>query len=177
MFPANIEGKLLLEATDYIKQVLKALEFDNGIAHAEVKLTENGPRIVEINPRTPGGFITELITRVTGVNLLKVFVELALGKAPDLKRAETGIKSAAVKFLTPPRAGTSTEVHGLDGLKNSPHIVRCRISDCAGRHVAAPVDNDCYMGHVIAVDREDHKAGLYAKQAIEQIKLVFAEGD
>lgn len=177
MFPANIEEKLLLEATDYIKQVLETLEFDNGIAHAEVKLTETGPRIVEVNPRTPGGFITELITRVTGINLLKVFVELALGKAPDLERTETGIKSAAVKFLTPPRAGTIAEVHGLDSLKNSPHIVRYRIPDYTGRRVGAPVDNDCYMGHVIAVDHEDHKASLYAKQAIEQIKLVFAEED
>ena len=55
--------------------------------------------------------------------------------------------------------------------------MRYRIPDYTGRRVGAPVDNDCYMGHVIAVDHEDHKASLYAKQAIEQIKLVFAEED
>lgn len=175
MFPADISSGLFSETTDYIKRVLRAVEFDNGVAHIEVKLTERGPRIVEINPRTPGNFIIELIAYVTGLNLLKVFVELALGEAPDLQRKETDIKSAAVKFLTPPRAGTIEEIRGVNILRSNPNIVRCRVADYAGRQVSVPVDNNCYMGHVIAVDREDHKARLYAEQALEQLELIYVE--
>ena len=37
----------------------------------------------EINPRLPGNYIVELVERVTGIDMLRTFVELALGKVPS----------------------------------------------------------------------------------------------
>lgn len=175
MFPAKVENTLLAETVEYVKQVLAAVGFDNGVAHTEVKLTANGPRIVEINPRTPGGLITELIERVTGISLLKVFVELALGKTPDLQRSDTGIQSAAIAFLIPPHEGKLAEIRGMETLLEDRHLVRYRIPNAAGRYVESPVDNACYLGHIIAVDAEDQKAGQYAREAIKRLTLIFED--
>ncbi len=61
---------------------ISAVGLDHGVVHTELRMTSAGPRIIEINPRPAGNQITELIRLVTGVDLPRVAVELALGFAP-----------------------------------------------------------------------------------------------
>jgi len=107
MFPAKLDPQLVEEVSQFVVRVLQAVGHDHGISHTEVKLTPAGPRIVEINPRPGGNYIAELIERVTGINLLAVQLDLALGRRPELSRRDTGVKSAAIKFLVPPKAAIS----------------------------------------------------------------------
>ncbi|WP_135547586.1 ATP-grasp domain-containing protein [Paenibacillus cymbidii] len=175
MFPARLDEATGSAVKQFVGSALAAVGFDRGIAHTEVKLTAAGPRLVEINPRSAGNYIVELIDRVTGIDLLRAFVELSLGLKPVLTPAETGAGSAAVMFLVPPRGGTVAQVQGLETLAADEHLVRYTIEDCAGQTVAAPVDNACYLGHVVAEDREGANARKYAEEALRRITLDFAE--
>lgn len=173
MFPARIASEQEEEIKQYVLSALKAVGYDNGIAHTEVKLTEHGPRIVEINPRTGGNYIVELVERVTGINLLRAYAALALGREPDLQVKDTGIKSAAVKFIVPERGGKIAAISGLVDLEKNKHVVRSKIEDCVGKTISAPIDNACYLGHVIAVDINGSNAREYAEDAISRLKLTF----
>lgn len=173
MFPAIIGNDQYLPLIDYVKSVLEAVGFDNGVAHTEVKLTKDGPRIVEINPRTPGGYIVELIEYVTGIRLLKVFLDLALGVSPVLEKKTTDIKSAAVMFLVPPHEGVIEEIRGLELLNADENIVRYSIQDCKDKEIGASVDNDCYLGHIITKDTVGQQARKYVENAIKNIELVY----
>lgn len=173
MFPAALDEGVRAEVTRFVRDALRATGFDHGVAHTEVKLTADGPRIVEINPRTAGNYIVELIARVTGVDLLAQFAALALGQRPSDSPAETGIASAAVMFLVPPRGGTISQIDGRETLAQDPHLARSAVDDCAGRTIAAPIDNACYLGHVIAVDAEGLSARRYAEEALGRVRLSF----
>ena len=175
MFPAILSDDSHVELIAYIKESLKAVGFDNGIAHTEVKLTKAGPRIVEINPRTPGNYIVELIERVTGINLLKVFLGLSLGEKPNLLCKETGIKSASVMFLVPPKEGTLAGIKGLETLAENPHLIRYNIPDFSGKHIETPTDNDCYLGHIMSFDKEGQNARKYVEHAINQVELLYED--
>lgn len=50
------------ELIDYIKQCLTVLGLNNGFAHSELFLTNEGPVLIEVNPRISGlkGYINEL---------------------------------------------------------------------------------------------------------------------
>ena len=91
-------------------QAIKALGLDSVVAHTEIKLTAAGPRVVEVNPRPAGNRITELVRHVTGIDLAAACVDVALGRDPDLRRRDTGLRSAAVGFLVPDTTGT-LDVH------------------------------------------------------------------
>lgn len=173
MFPAKVPPQVEDDLTGYVKSVLKAVGFENGVAHTEVKLTASGPKVVEINPRVPGNYIVELIDHVTGINLLDVFVGLSLGLDPRIEHKETGVKSAASLFILPSREGTVLEIKGLDKLKINQHLKRYQVLACNSRRVEAPKDNACYLGHVIAEDRVGYKAREYGEIAIEQISLIY----
>lgn len=175
MFPAVLGSGEYEIITEYVKKALTATGFRNGVAHTEVKLTEEGPRIVEINPRTPGNYIVELIDRVKGINLLNLFLELALGRKLKLAGRETGIASAAVAFLVPPRGGTIAEVRGTEALQGNPNLIRCSIPRWEGRRIEPPVDNACYLGHILAQDCKGPGARRHAEQAMKQIEIRFQD--
>lgn len=173
MFPAEISEDKRELLTTYVTEVLKAVKFENGIAHTEVKLTSSGPVIVEINPRVPGNYIVELIEYVTGLNLLDIFVNLSLGIKPKLEREDTGIVSAASLFIVPVQEGMIMKMQGAESLKDNINIKRYYISECKERFVKKASDNACYLGHVIAVDSSGYCAREYGEIAINKVALIY----
>ena len=77
----------------------KALGLDGVVAHTEIKLTPDGPRVVEVNPRPAGNRITELIRHVTGIDLAAACVDVALGRAA--RPAPTGHRTAQRRHRLP----------------------------------------------------------------------------
>jgi len=173
MFPAKLEDSIREDITALVREVLIATGFNHGIAHTEVKITAEGPRIVEINPRTAGNYIVELIERVTDINLLKAFVALSLGKRPDITSKDCGVSSAAIMFIVPSQSGDIRCVDGVETLQNDPQIVRYKVENCVGKHVDQPIDNACYLGHIVTQDKEGLHARSYAESALGRIKISF----
>ncbi|HEV2781548.1 MAG TPA: ATP-grasp domain-containing protein [Actinophytocola sp.] len=70
------DRRALLEANG---TVLRRLGFRDGISHAEFRLSEDGPVMMEIATRLPGDGITFLWELATGSPLEPVMIDLALG--------------------------------------------------------------------------------------------------
>lgn len=151
MFPAALSSADAEAAEQTALGALKALGLTDGVvAHTEIKLTPAGPRVVEVNPRPAGNRITELIRHVTGIDLAAAAVEVALGRAPDLRRRETGLRSAAVGFLVPETSGT---LEALDGgrLAEATNVLEVQLAE-PGRQVKSAGSNNEYLGHVMVGD-------------------------
>ncbi|GAA2673895.1 ATP-grasp domain-containing protein [Streptomyces lunalinharesii] len=151
MFPAALSPADTEAAERTALSALKALGLTDGVvAHTEIKLTSTGPRVVEVNPRPAGNRITELVRHVTGIDLAAAFVDVALGRAPDLRRTPTGLRSAAVGFLVPQSTGT---LDALDGrqLRDRSDVLEVQLAE-PGRVVRAAGSNNEYLGHVMVGD-------------------------
>jgi biotin carboxylase len=175
MFPARLDPPLADAVCTFVWRALQAVGHDHGVTHTEVKITSDGPRLVEINPRPPGNYIVELVQRVTGIDLLAVHTHLALDLPLDLTRQETGVASAAIAFLVPPHGGLVTTLRGAEQLDDDPNVVRSTFSPIAGTEIAAPIDNACYLGHVVTADRDGQDARRFAERALSRIELTIAE--
>ncbi|MGV9941648.1 ATP-grasp domain-containing protein [Streptomyces sp. NPDC003401] len=151
MFPADLTPADTEAAERTALGAIEALGLTDGVvAHTEIKLTSDGPRVVEVNPRPAGNRITELVRHVTGVDLAAAFVDVALGRAPDLRPADTGVRSAAVGFLVPDRAGTLEALDGA-GVRDADGVLEVELA-APGRAVRAAGSNNEYLGHVMAAD-------------------------
>jgi biotin carboxylase len=165
MFPADISESDARNLVRFMAEALRAIDYTDGVAHAEVRLTPHGPRVIEINPRIGGNYISELVERVKGVNPLTQMIQIALGEEPDCLDKNTGVKSAAVRFIIPKSPGTLLGFHGESETAKSPGVVRYSLSP-AGTKVKTPDDNDCYLGYVLTEDREGLRAGKLASEAV-----------
>ncbi|SEK91414.1 ATP-grasp domain-containing protein [Streptacidiphilus jiangxiensis] len=76
--PADTEALVAANAA-----ILKALRFESGITHAEFRLRDGQPVLMEIAARLPGDAITMLWNLATGLPLEPAIVDLALGVRPD----------------------------------------------------------------------------------------------
>lgn len=175
MFPAKLGEDVKENIGEYVRKVLLATGYNHGIAHTEIKLTKDGPRVVEINPRTAGNYIVELIEYVTGVNMLKVFVSLALGEQLSISVTNTDVCSAAIMFIVPNCGGKIKQIKGVGALKEDSNIIRYKVEDCEGKSVEKPIDNACYLGHIITRDCEGYSARIYAETALGRLEIEFEE--
>ncbi|QWB22537.1 MULTISPECIES: ATP-grasp domain-containing protein [Streptomyces] len=151
MFPADLTPADAEAAEHTALAALKALGLTDGVvAHTEIKLTSAGPRVVEVNPRPAGNRITELVRHVTGIDLAAAFVDVALGRAPDLRHTDTGLRSAAIGFLVPDSSGT-LEALDDEGVSDLPGVLEVQLAE-PGRAVQAAGSNNEYLGHVMAGD-------------------------
>jgi argininosuccinate lyase len=173
MFPARLSKTDQAAAIDTAVAAIEALGLDSAVAHTEVKLTEDGPRLIEVNPRPAGNQITELVRRVTGIDLPSVFTQLAVGHQPDLRARETGVRSAAISFLLPPRAGVLAGIDGVDTLAVNPDVVGWALKP-AGHRAGEPTSNNSYLGHVM-VTSPDADARARAEQVVNTLEVRYAE--
>lgn len=109
--------------------------------------------------------------------MLQSFAELSLGLKPSIMPKQTGVASAAVMFLVPPKGGTIANIQGVETLEKDEHVVLHKIQNCEGRSISTPIDNACYLGHIMTEDRNGLHARGYAEQALKRIVLNFQGED
>jgi biotin carboxylase len=95
------------------EQAIRALGIDDCVTHTEFKASRDGVRLLEIGARMGGGSIRQVVLGATGVDLLQVTLELALGRRVTPTPRSLG--AAASRSLYPSRAGrvVSLDVAGL----------------------------------------------------------------
>ncbi|MFI8275564.1 ATP-grasp domain-containing protein [Streptomyces sp. NPDC085929] len=174
MFPAGIEPALEREAVDTAVAAIKALGLDHVVCHTEIKLTPDGPRVVEVNPRPAGNRITELVRRVTGVDLAAACVDVALGHRPDITPRSTGVRSAAIAFLLPAATGVLTGIAGADSVREEPEVLELTLAE-PGRTVRAATSNNEYLGHIMTADTEGGGARGTAERLLARLRPMYQE--
>ena len=90
-------------------------------------------------------------------------MEVALGREPDLRRRETGLRSAAVGFLVPETSGTLEALDG-GGLADLADVLEVQLAE-PGRQVRSAGSNNEYLGHVMVGD----PAGPGARERVEEL--------
>jgi biotin carboxylase len=111
----------LLRDTDLIETLARAhrvLGIENGITHAEVRLTGRGPLIIEINGRLGGDLIPFLGKTATGIDPGEVMVDVAIGHRPDVTPTRRGV--AGIRFGYP---GHDCLVHSVRVPDSAPGLV------------------------------------------------------
>lgn len=96
--PSTLSEKIKEEIAEVAKAANKALGIMDGPSHTEIKVTKDGPKIVELGARLGGDNITtHLVPLSTGVNMVECCIKIALGEAPDLTVKCN--KAAAIRYF------------------------------------------------------------------------------
>jgi biotin carboxylase len=110
MTPSALPADLQLAVEQTAERAMRALGFAWGIAHTELMLTEDGPRIIEVNGR-PGGPLPDVFHRVSDVDIVLEAGKIALGMRPS--RQATFRAHGVFVF---PRHQVGARITAVDGL-------------------------------------------------------------
>lgn len=82
--PSALSTELESEVMRIAETAARALGVVTGCLHTEIKLTNDGPVVIEVNGR-PGGGISEMLERASGFSLLRTALRLAVGEHVRLR--------------------------------------------------------------------------------------------
>jgi hypothetical protein len=126
IWPSHLPPDEEREIFDLVTRALEAVGADSGYAHTELKLTPDGPRIIELNGRL-SGLINMMARESCGVDLVRVAALMALGEEPRLTTFDFGGK---VHFqynnLAPLRPCTFDAVEGAEDVRRIPGVTAYR---------------------------------------------------
>ena len=128
---------------------IAALGLIHGPAHAEVRLTPDGPRILEVAARSIGG----LCGRSLRFGMLHQSLEVLLLRAAlGLPRRGMGREPLAsgVMMLPIPAAGILRAVRGKEAIAEVPLITSLEITIPVGKRVRPLPEGDRYLGFLFA---------------------------
>lgn len=147
-FPAVLNEETAVEIRQSVLAALKALDLEWGPIHTEIKLTNQGPMVVEVNPRLAGGFIPELVRLATGVDLISQTIRLASNRTTSLFRHCE--RYVSIRFIIPQGNGTLESVSGVDEAKMKDEIVDVQLYSSPGTKIQKRGDFRDRVGHIIA---------------------------
>lgn len=80
--PVNVSTAMQDAARDLVRDVVASLGVRNGCLYFQMKITPDGPRIIEIAPRLDGCHMWRAIEAATGFDFLAATVDVLLGQTP-----------------------------------------------------------------------------------------------
>jgi biotin carboxylase len=125
-----------------------ALGLTEGPVHAELRVNEAGPWVLEVAPRSIGGLCSRTLRFGTGVTLEELILRQALGwKIASFDRER---RAAGVMMIPIPRAGRLETVRGQDAAAAVAGVEEVAITAHAGQELVPLPEGWQYLGFIFA---------------------------
>jgi biotin carboxylase len=158
-------------AVDAARSAAEAVGVRNGPTYTQIRLGEDGARVVELAARLGGGHDSELVEAVTGVRLNDLALDFALGERACVSQTQSLHGGGCVLFLVAPE-GRLVVVEGVEEARRVEGVVDVRTYREPG-HVFGPLRHGSdRAGAVIAVGDDREQALERARRAADEIRFV-----
>jgi hypothetical protein len=94
-FPSTLRSGDITRCMAVATKAIHAIGVIHGMCHTELKLTSNGPRVIEVNGRL-GGMVWRILREARGPSLLELAISTALGDDSALHEAITQVNVPGV---------------------------------------------------------------------------------
>jgi biotin carboxylase len=172
-FPTYFDSETCAKIYGLVAKAIEAVGINHCAFHVEVMMTADGPKIVEINSRMAGGFVSShLVPLATGIDLAHASIKTALGQSIELKPLNN--QYACERNLFAKKNGTIIEWKHTEGILNQPGVRDFKILRHEGEYVKVPPDGyDNLLCAVITVGDTFYQAQELAENALNSIQCVM----
>lgn len=182
--PPRITQAMATAIAEASRAAIRAIGLVDGIAYPQVIAAAQGPRVIEIAARIPGGYMREMALHLSGIDLIEVAMRQALGEPMPFAAYRHHPRSGAVtvRFYTaldlPPNATTLAQSSGFDVAARLPGVVLAHSRLVAGSAIPALTSSAARFGAIIVTaddaailaERVQHaEAAIHLLAAVTQL--------
>ena len=142
--PADVQAAITAEA----RWAARALGLTEGPIHAELRVNDQGPWVVEVAARTIGGLCSRTLRFGAGLSLEELVIRHALGI--ELESLERERRPAGVMMIPIPRGGVLRAVRGREAALAVAGIEEVTISAHLGQELVPLPEGSRYLGFILA---------------------------
>jgi biotin carboxylase len=146
-----------------------ALGLAEGPVHAELRVNDDGPWVLEVAARSIGGLCSRTLRFGTGMTLEEIILRHALGwPIASLARER---RPAGVMMIPIPRAGRLAGVDGVTAAEHVPNVEEVTITAHVGQELVPLPEGWQYLGFIFA--RADTPGAVEASLRDAHARLAF----
>jgi biotin carboxylase len=155
------------------EKAARALGIDWGPAKGDMIFGDDGKAyVVEIAARLSGGnFCYDKVPWSTGVDIVDILVDMAVGNTVDPARFVPTRNLATSQRYFFPAAGTIKQIDGIGAAETASHIRKVDIWAGPGQAVAAAENHPSRVGYVIACAPTRAEAIAAAEAAVARVEF------
>jgi biotin carboxylase len=172
--PADLPQAQMKAVLEVGTAALRAVGVRIGTCHTEIKLTPDGPRVIEVNGRLGGG-IPEMFVQASGVSLVRLSMRIALGQQVDADGLVPCSKVGwCLMFQPPMTARRVVNIEGLDRLAELPGVNEVFVNRSPGDPVDWREGTRQYVFSVLGVSTDYDEMLEINRFLHEEVSVVYA---
>lgn len=167
--PSRLPAPDLEKIRDLACRAALAVGIKRGPVHAEIILTENGPKMVELGARMGGDCITtHLVPLSTGVDMIEATLRLACSETPDITRKWD--KGSAIRYFNT-TAGQIAAINGVEEAKAIDGVREISFTKHIGDTVGTIGSSTDRVGFVIAQAETAEEAVAICEKVCRAVRI------
>ena len=169
----NVPNNIKTGLEKVLQSIVSSIKLENGALHLEIRLTKNGWKLIEINPRISGGAMNNMIEAAFGFNLVEETLKIFIGETPNITPKHR--KYVYTQYVVINEKGILTKVTGRNKAKKLPGILDVYIKPKKGTLLMPPLSMGHRYAYVIATGTSMEEAKIRAKNAADEITFHLKE--
>ena len=173
--PSRLTGAMQDQIARTTEDAVSAMGLRDGPIHAELRLGEAGPIIIEIAARSIGGLCSRVLRFGAGVSLEELILRHALSL--PITSFEREAQPAGVMMLPIPgeQPGRLEAVDGIDAARSLPGILDVTVTVPIGERVVPLPEGNRYLGFIFARAESAEMVEQALRDAYALMKFVITE--
>ena len=169
--PSRLPASVQQAIVDCTVQAAQALGLRTGPVHAELRVNDDGPWLIEIAGRSIGGLCSQTLRFGVDGSLEELILRQACGLALDLRPSG---RASGVMMIPIPEAGLFKGVSGLEAAQAIPLIESIEITAKPNYALAPLPEGDSYLGFIFARGEQATAVEAALRQAYTQLHFDIA---
>lgn len=169
--PSRLPAEVQHAVTAATARAVAALGLNDGPIHAELRIDEKGPVIIELAARSIGGLCSRVLHFGVGMALEELILRHALGL--PIESLERESRPAGVMMIPIPRAGWLRQARGLEDARSVPGIEDVTITIPPGHEVVPLPEGNKYLGFIFARESTPQKVEAALRDAHGRLEFVI----
>ncbi|MGD0380100.1 MAG: ATP-grasp domain-containing protein [Acidimicrobiales bacterium] len=174
ILPSDYEPPVVKAVLDVATRAISAVGVRIGFLHTEIKITPDGPRVLEVNGRLGGG-VPEMLALAAGLDLYQMSFRVALGERIVFDELVPTDRVGYLICRQPPQwARRVVSVESLDAVAEYPGVQAVSLNRQPGDEVDWRKGSHQYIFTVIGA-APDHEGVLAVRQLAEEgVQITYA---
>lgn len=173
--PSRLSADVQRQIVDCTDKAARALGLRHGPIHAELRINDDGPWLVEVAGRSIGGYCSRTLRFGDGVSLEELILRHAMGMDISTLKRQEG--ASGVMMIPTPRAGEFKGVKGLDRARAVADIDDVVISAHPSRYVEPLPDSGFYLGFIFARAETPQRVEAALRHAHRELEIIITPAD
>lgn len=128
--PPSINESQMISVKELAINAIKAIGLTNGIAYPQIIVTEEGPKLIEIAARMPGGYNREMAMYSSGIDMVEAQILISMNEPFGLEeiRSSERYSAVSVKLFTEldfKDVDKVDTIAGLEMVRELPNVKGC----------------------------------------------------